>query len=80
MNNDTTQTEPAQRYAAAHSAHYVSKDLSAALKLYPFITATHPDAPEAGYSRSQIGNIVRSVAPDSALLAAQVRLARTHLQ
>lgn len=80
MNNDTELTEAAQQYAAAHAAHYVSKDLPQALELYTVITATHPETPEAGYSQAQLQNIVNSVVPKSDLVTAHVELARTHLQ
>ena len=50
------------------------------LELYTEITSTHPDAPEAGYSRSQLQSIVKSVVPKPELLSAQVELALTYLQ
>jgi cardiolipin synthase len=78
MNNDTTFADAAQQYAAAHSAHYVSENLPRALVLYTDIMATHPETLEAGYSRTQLQNIVNSVVPKSDLLTAQVELARAH--
>jgi hypothetical protein len=66
-------------YAAAYAAHYSDRDLVAALGLYQEIVAVYPDAREAGYSRTQIVNIVGSVVPQADLLDAQLALALDHL-
>ena len=66
-------------YAAAYAAHYSDRDLVAALELYQELLAAHPDAREAGYSRTQIANIVGSVVPQADLLDAQLALALEHL-
>lgn len=63
----------------AHSAHYGTKDLGAALQLYEGITVAHPDTQEDEYSRSQIQNIVKAVVPKQDLFVAQMNLARAHL-
>jgi hypothetical protein len=75
MPDDTRQTEASKHYAAAHVAHYATKDLNKALHLYREIIADHPNSPEAGYSHAQIQNIVKSVVPQLELLAAQMDLA-----
>jgi hypothetical protein len=49
MRNDTGLTEASRQYAAAHAAHYKTKDLREALELYEGVLAAHPNAREAGY-------------------------------
>ena len=78
--NDTGLREAGQQYAAAHAAHYTTKDLREALELYAGIMAAHPNTQEAGYSRSQIQNIVNAVVPKQEFLDAQVDLALAHLE
>lgn len=76
--NDTGLTEVAeagQQYAAAYAAHYTTKDLREALRLYRGLVAAHPNTQEAGYSQSQIQNIVNAVVPRQELIDAQVDLA-----
>jgi hypothetical protein len=73
-------TEAGQQYAAAYAAHYTTKDLHDALRLYRGIMAAHPNTPEAGYSQSQILNIVKSVVPNQEPLDAQAELALAHLE
>lgn len=75
MKNDTGQREAHQQYDAAYAAHYENKDLREALELYRRILAAHPDTKEAGYSRSQIQNIVKKVVPEHELFDAQVGMA-----
>lgn len=79
MGHDLHHTTAARSYATAHEAHYESKDLRHALKLYGDIMATYPESAEAGYSRSQIQNIARSVVPEDELLAAEAALASSQL-
>ena len=79
MGNDSGPTEAVQQYAAAHAAHYVTKNLRQALELYKGIIAAHGDSQEAGYSRSQIQNIVNSVVPKQVLFDAQTELALAHI-
>ena len=74
MRNDTGFTEAGKRYAAAYAAHYTTKDLREALKLYRGIIAAHPKTPEAEYSRSQIQNIMNAVVSKQELFDAQVDL------
>ena len=79
MRKPTRKTEAAQRYAVAREAHYKTKDLGEALGLYRAVMDAYPEAPEAGYSRSQMQNIVNAVVPNQELLDAQVELALVHL-
>ena len=79
--NDTGLAEVAEagrQYAAAYAAHYTTKDLREALRLYRDVMAAHPNTQEAGYSQSQIRNIVNAVVPRQELLDAQVDLALAH--
>ena len=80
MRNDIVVTDVGQQYAAAHAANYGSKDLREALTLYKALPAVHPDTREAGYSRSQIQNIVKVVVSDQTLSDAHVDVATAHLE
>ena len=75
MTNDTELTEASRQYAAAYAAHYTGHDLLAALQLYSKVVASHPGAQEAGYSRTQVHNIVNTVVPKQELLDAEMKLA-----
>ena len=77
MINNTILTEAGQQYATAYDAHYTTKDMYKAFKLYGRIIADHPDTHEAGYSRSQVQNIVNAVVPKQTVMDALVELART---
>jgi hypothetical protein len=78
MRNDTGRTEASRQYAAAHAAHYEKKDLREALALYKGILAAHPDTQEAGYSRSQIQNIIKETVPQRELFEAEVGMTMAH--
>lgn len=78
MRKETPPTEASQHYAAAHAAHYNTKDLREALDLYKSILSAHPDTQEAGFSRSQILNIAHLVVPKKELFDALVNLALAH--
>jgi hypothetical protein len=80
MINNTKLTEAGQQYATAYDAHYTTKDMYKAFKLYGRIIATHPDTDEAGYSRSQVQNIVNAVVPKQKVMDALVELALTHFE
>jgi hypothetical protein len=80
MTSDTIPTEAGQQYAAAYEAHYKTKDMGKAFKLYGRIIAAHPDTHEAGYSQSQVQNIVNAVVPKQKVMDALVELARTHFE
>jgi hypothetical protein len=79
MRNVTELGVAAQQYAAAHAVHHTTKDLGKALGLYRGVMAEHPNTQEAGYSHTQIQNIVNRVVPKQDLLDAQVELALDHL-
>ncbi|MEE4164155.1 MAG: hypothetical protein V2I25_16750 [Woeseiaceae bacterium] len=76
--NDTDSTEvegAGALYAAAYAAHYTAKDLHVAFGLYRSLMSSHPDTPEAGYSRSQIQHIAKAMVSKEKLFDAQVDLA-----
>jgi hypothetical protein len=50
-----------------------------ALELHRDVIAAHPNTQEAGYSRTQIQNIVRGVVPAQVLLEDQIGLALAYL-
>jgi hypothetical protein len=52
--------------------------LREALEFYKGIVAAHPDTREAGYSQSQIQNIIKEVVPERELFEAQVGMAMAH--
>lgn len=70
----------AEMYAQAYATHYTSRDFLGALRAYGQIIESHPGAAEAGYARSQIGNIVNLVVPAGELLTSQTTQAVEHLQ
>lgn len=78
MNHDSQHPTVGERYAAALDAHYSARDLPAAMGLYEQILLSDPKSQEAGYSRSQIVNIVRAVVPQDDLLAMHKELVRSH--
>jgi hypothetical protein len=80
MINNTILTEAGQQYATAYAAHYTTKDMYKAFKLYGRIIAAHPDTHEAGYSRSQVQTIVNAVVPKQKVMDALVELALTHFE
>jgi hypothetical protein len=80
MRTDTAPTDAGRQYLAAHAAHYATKDLHEALRLYRGVMVAHPNTQEAEYSRTQILNIVNSVVPKQELLDAQAELALAHLK
>lgn len=80
MIKNTKLTEAGQQYATAYDAHYTTKDMYKAFKLYGRIIAAHPDTYEAGYSRSQVQNIVNAVVPKQKVMDALVELALTHFE
>ena len=80
MRNEFELTEAGRQYAAAYAAHYTGRDLPAALQLYLKVLASHPSAPEADYSRTQVRNIVNTVVPKQELLDAEIELAVAHFE
>ena len=80
MHDSSELTGAGRAYAAAHAAHYSEHNLAAALDLYMKLIASRPNAPEAGYSRTQIQNIANAVVPARELLNAQLALALAQLE
>jgi len=80
MSDHTALREAAREYAAAYAAHYSGRDLAKALRLYKRIMASHASAPEAGYSRTQVQNILHAVVLEQELLDAQMELALARLE
>ena len=80
MRSETEPTEASQQYAAAYAAHYTRHDLPLALKLYRTLMASHPNAQEAGYARTQVQNIVNTVVSKPELMAAEVKLVLAHFE
>ena len=80
MISNTILTEVGQQYATAYEAHYTTKDMYKAFKLYERIIAAHPDTQEAGYSRSQVQNIVNTVVPKQKVMDALAKLALNHFK
>ena len=80
MIDNTILTEAGQQYATAYDAHYKTKDVYKAFKLYERIIAAHPDTQEAGYSRSQVQNIVNTVVPKQKVMDALAKLALNHFK
>ena len=80
MRNHTELTDAGRQYAAAYDAHYGGRDLPVALQLYMNVVASHPGTQEAGYSGTQVQNIVNAVVPKQELLDAEMELALAHLE
>jgi hypothetical protein len=75
VKNATILPTSSKHYAEAYEKQYATKDLHAALLDYKDIVTEYPDTKEAGYSRSQIQNIVRAVVPEAVLKEVQLKLA-----
>lgn len=78
MRESKLSAEAGQQYASAYETHYTTKDISKAFTLYEDIIAAHPDTKEAGYSRSQVQNIVNAVVPKKEIMDSLMELARIH--
>jgi hypothetical protein len=63
MSESRLSEEAGQQYAPAYDTHYTTKDNHKAFTLYEDIITGHPDTKEAGYSRSQVQNIVNAMVP-----------------
>jgi hypothetical protein len=61
MNNDSELSEAGRLYAAALNAHHTRHDFPVAIQLYKNLIATHPHAPEADLSRTQVEDIASAV-------------------
>ena len=79
MRESRLSTEAGRQYASAYETHYTTKDIHKAFTLYEDIIAAHPDTKEAGYSRSQVQNIVNAVVPEKEIMDSLMELARIHL-
>lgn len=73
-------TEAGRKYAMAYKAQYTTKDIHKAFTLYEDLIAAHPDTLEAGYSRSQVQNIVNTVVPKNKILDSLLELVRIHFE
>ena len=71
MSGKSGPSEPARLYAA----HYSERNSARALQRYVSIIDSHPTATEAGYSRTQVLDIVNAVVPEQELLDAHLKLA-----
>ena len=80
MKNDGAPSEAACKYAAAYTAHYAQRDLAMALRLYKTLIASHASTREAGYSRTQVQNIVNAVGPEAERLEAETKQAFARLE
>ena len=80
MKNRNNFTVADQDYTKAHDMHYKTKDLPKAFKLYRGIIADYPETKEAGYSLSQIQNIVNAVVPKQEVMDALVALTLAHFE
>lgn len=80
MISNNSVKEVGKQYTKAHDAHYKTKDMPKAFQLYRDIIADHPDAKEAGYSLSQVHNIVNSVVPKQEVMDALVAMTLDHFE
>jgi hypothetical protein len=80
MTADDSAFAGARDHAAAYSAHSVDRDLVAALRLHQQVIAAHAIAPEGGYSRTPVKNIVGAVVPTQELLEAHVKHALSRIE
>ena len=69
-----------QNYTKAHDMHYKTKDLPEAFKLYRSIIADYPETKDAGYSLSQVQNIVNAVVPKQEVMDSLVALTLAHFE
>lgn len=80
MKNRNSVAVAEQDYTKAHDMHYKTKDLPKAFKLYRGIIADYPETKEAGYSLSQVQNIVNVVVPKQEVMDAIVALTLAHFE
>jgi len=80
MNNRNNVTVADQDYSKAHDMHYKTKDLPKAFKLHRDIIADYPETKEAGYSLSQVKNIMNAVVPKQEVVDAFVALTVAHFE
>ena len=80
MKNINSDTKAGTQYTTAHDAHYKTKELPKAFQLYRDIIADHPDSKEAGYSLSQVHNIVKDVVPKQEVMDSLVAMTLDHFE
>lgn len=80
MKNDTIIPQADQQYEKAYSTHYTMKNLYEAFVLYASIMVEYPDTKEAGYSRTQVENIVNAVVSKQEITDVLMDLALSHLK
>ena len=80
MNNNNSVTATGKQYTTAHDMHYRTKDMPKAFELYRGIITDYPDTKEAGYSLSQIHNIVKDVVPKQEVMDALVSMTLDHFE
>ena len=80
MKNRNNATATDQNYTKAHDMHYKTKDLPRAFKLYRSIIADYPETEEAGYSLSQVKNIMNEVVPKQEVMDTLVALTLAHFE
>ena len=80
MKNINGVTVADQDYTKAHDMHYKTKDLPKAFKLYRGIIEDYPRTDEAGYSLSQVKNIVNDVVPKQEVMDALVAMTLAHFE
>jgi hypothetical protein len=80
VKNRTKDTAEGKDYTKAHNMHYKNKNLPKAFKLYRDIIADYPRTDEAGYSLSQVKNIVNDVVPKQEVMDALVAMTLAHFE
>ncbi len=80
MINNNRLTEAGKQYTTAHDAQYKTKNMPEAFKLYRGIISDHPNTKEAGYSMSQVHNIVNAVVPKQEVMDALVAMTLDHFK
>ena len=78
MKNRNNITAAGQDYTKAHDMHYKTKDLPKAFNLYRDIIVEYPKTEEAGYSLSQVKNIMNEVVPKQEIMDALVAMTLAH--
>ena len=78
MKNRNNITAAGQDYTKAHDMHYKTKDLPKAFNLYRDIIVEYPNTEEAGYSLSQVKNIMNEVVPKQEIMDALVAMTLAH--
>ena len=80
MKNKHKITLEGEDYSKAYDMHYKTKDLPKAFNLYRGVIADYPNTDEAGYSLSQVHNIVNTVVPKQEVMDALVAMTLAHFK